>query len=134
MKAPIALFRDIAFTACADIDAAAAERQARRFVIEARSPKALLNSDDVDIVLNLTIPEAHAEVSLAAIEAGKHVYTEKPLATTFPESMSKTVRREGFRVPTNTRRSASSSTIGKFAECPLGNDQVTIFPLLRSMT
>ena len=83
-----ALFRDIAFTACADIDAAAAERQARRFAIEARSLKALLNSDDVDIVLNLTIPEAHAEVSLAAIEAGKHVYTEKPLATTFPDGLA----------------------------------------------
>ena len=80
-----ALFRDIAFTACADIDAEAAERQARRFAIEARSLKALLQSDDVDIVLNLTIPEAHAEVSLAAIEAGKHVYTEKPLATTVPD-------------------------------------------------
>ena len=83
-----ALFRDIAFTACADIDAAAAERQAQRFAIEARSPKALLNSDDVDIVLNLTIPEAHAEISLAAIEAGKHVYTEKPLATTFPDGLA----------------------------------------------
>ena len=83
-----ALFRDIAFTACADIDAAAAERQARRFAIEARPVKALLRSDDVDIVLNLTIPEAHAEVSLAAIEAGKHVYTEKPLATTFPDGLA----------------------------------------------
>ena len=83
-----ALFRDIAFTACADIDAAAAERQARRFAIEARSVNALLRSDDVDIVLNLTIPEAHAEVSLAAIEAGKHVYTEKPLATTLPDGLA----------------------------------------------
>ena len=43
--------------------------------------KALLASEDVDIVLNLTIPEAHAEVSLAAVDAGKHVYSEKPLAT-----------------------------------------------------
>ena len=83
-----ALFRNIAFTACSDIDAAAAERQARRFAIEARSVNALLRSDDVDIVLNLTIPEAHAEVSLAAIEAGKHVYTEKPLATTFPDGLA----------------------------------------------
>ena len=81
-----ALFRDIAFTACADIDPAAAERQALRFAIEARSVDALLGSEDVDIVLNLTIPEAHAEVSLAAIEAS--TYTEKPLATTFSDGLA----------------------------------------------
>jgi predicted dehydrogenase len=40
----------------------------------------LLHDPDVEIVLNLTIPNVHAEVSLAAIAAGKHVYSEKPLA------------------------------------------------------
>jgi predicted dehydrogenase len=77
-----ARFRDIRFTACADINAEASARQGQRYGLASRSVKALLASEDVDIVLNLTIPEAHAEVSLAAIEAGKHVYTEKPLATT----------------------------------------------------
>ena len=42
----------------------------------------LLAADDVDLVLNLTIPAAHAEVAHAAIAAGKHVYGEKPLAIT----------------------------------------------------
>jgi predicted dehydrogenase len=42
----------------------------------------LLAADDVDLVLNLTIPAAHAEVAQAAIAAGKHVYGEKPLAVT----------------------------------------------------
>ncbi len=48
--------------------------------IPARTPGELFAADDVDVVLNLTIPKAHAEVSLAAIAAGKHVYSEKPLA------------------------------------------------------
>ena len=66
-----ALFRDIAFTACADLNADAAARQAKRYKIAARPVKDLLASDDVDIVLNLTIPEVHAEVSLSALAAGK---------------------------------------------------------------
>ncbi|THD42941.1 MAG: Gfo/Idh/MocA family oxidoreductase [Bradyrhizobium sp.] len=77
-----ARFRDIRFTACADLKPEASARQSQRYSLAERSVKALLASEDVDIVLNLTIPEAHAEVSLAAIEAGKHVYSEKPLATT----------------------------------------------------
>jgi len=80
-----ALFGDFSFTACADLRDEAAKRQAERYKIAHRSVKELLSSDDVDIVLNLTVPEAHAEVALAAIEAGKHVYGEKPLATTLAE-------------------------------------------------
>jgi predicted dehydrogenase len=40
----------------------------------------LLASPDVDLVMNLTVPKAHAEISLAALHAGKHLYSEKPLA------------------------------------------------------
>ena len=48
----------------------------------------LLAADDVDVVLNLTIPAVHAEVALAAIGAGKHVYGAKPLAATTPEAVA----------------------------------------------
>lgn len=46
----------------------------------------LLDDDGIDAVLNLTIPAAHAEVALRAIDAGKHVYGEKPLAATTEEA------------------------------------------------
>jgi predicted dehydrogenase len=81
-------FRDIVFTACADINAEAAKRQAERYAIHGRSVNDLLKSDDVDIVLNLTIPEAHAQVSLQAIDAGKHVYSEKPLSTAVADGVA----------------------------------------------
>jgi predicted dehydrogenase len=58
-----------------------AEEQARAYgVPKAYTPEELLADPEVEIVLNLTVPAVHAEVSLAALEAGKHVYTEKPLA------------------------------------------------------
>jgi predicted dehydrogenase len=46
----------------------------------------LFADPDVDIVLDLTTPLAHAALNVAALQAGKHVYTEKPLAGTFEES------------------------------------------------
>jgi len=50
------------------------------------TPDELYAADDVDIVLNLTIPAAHASVAHAAIAGGKHVYGEKPLAATTAEA------------------------------------------------
>jgi predicted dehydrogenase len=45
----------------------------------------LIADPDIDIVLNLTLPAVHAELTTMALEAGKHVYTEKPLAATYVE-------------------------------------------------
>ena len=94
------LFRDIVFTACADINEEAAKRQAERYSIKAMSPKSLLASGAVDIVLNLTIPEAHFEISQAALESGKHVYGEKPLAANLADGVKliETARARGLRV------------------------------------
>lgn len=80
-----ALFKDIVFTACADMRGEAADVRAGEYGIRALDLDALYRSDDVDIVLNLTNPEAHAEVSLKALNAGKHVYSEKPLATSLTD-------------------------------------------------
>lgn len=54
--------------------------------VPVRGVEELLTSDDVDVVLNLTTPQAHAPLTIAALEAGKHVYLEKPFATTLAEA------------------------------------------------
>lgn len=76
---------DLALTAVADLDAERAQQVAESAGATAMSVTDLLNHDQVDVVLNLTIPGAHAEVSLAALAGGKHVYVEKPFTATVEE-------------------------------------------------
>jgi predicted dehydrogenase len=67
--------------ACADLLVERAQARAAEFgVPKACSVAELLADPGVELVLNLTIPAAHAEVALAALRAGKSVYNEKPLA------------------------------------------------------
>jgi predicted dehydrogenase len=74
-------------TAVADIDFSRAQAVATTHAgVRALSPERLMADEAVDLVLNLTIPAAHAEVALQAIEAGKSVYGEKPLATSTAEA------------------------------------------------
>lgn len=72
------LFRGIEMRACADLNLEAAQTQAKAFGLTAASVDDLLARDDIDIVVNLTIPAAHRDVSDAILDAGKHVYSEKP--------------------------------------------------------
>ena len=72
--------------ACADLGREAAERKAADFrVPRVCSVDELLADDSIDVVLNLTVPKAHAEVALRALAAGKHTYSEKPLGVTRDE-------------------------------------------------
>ena len=74
-------FEHLHVAAVADIAPAAAQAKAAEHNLAcAGSVEALLADPDIDIVINLTIPAAHAAVSLAVLAAGKHVYSEKPLA------------------------------------------------------
>lgn len=66
--------------AVADLDVARATAVAAEQGVLALTVDELIASSDVDAVLNLTIPAAHAAVALRALAAGKHVYGEKPLA------------------------------------------------------
>lgn len=67
--------------AIADMRPQVAAAQGRKFGVQALSVDALLARDDIHIAVNLTVPSAHAAVSMAALSAGKHVFSEKPLAT-----------------------------------------------------
>lgn len=72
--------------ACADIDMERAREAAAQWNIpKVCTVEELLVDPEIQIVINLTIPKAHAQVSLAAIEAGKSVYTEKPFAVTLED-------------------------------------------------
>jgi predicted dehydrogenase len=86
--------------AIADMRPEVAERKGAEFGVEARSVEALLNSDDVHIIVNLTIPRAHVEVGLRVIAAGKHLYAEKPLGVSFEEGkkLVAAAKRKGVRI------------------------------------
>jgi len=87
--------------ACADLDVARAVMVAKKADIPlALAPEDLLAHPDVDLVLNLTPPPNHAEIALAAVAAGKHVYNEKPLAVEFGDgrALLADAARHGVRV------------------------------------
>jgi predicted dehydrogenase len=73
--------KNVRVVAVADLDPSRAEAvAARRLGVRAATTTELCAATDVDLVLNLTTPAAHAEVAHAAIAGRKHVYGEKPLA------------------------------------------------------
>lgn len=69
-------------------------------VLRASTVEELLADPAVEVVINLTVPKAHAAVGKAAIAAGKHVYSEKPLATSREEGreLLDEARAAGLRV------------------------------------
>src|SRR5690349_5381166 len=74
-------FADTNVVAVGDLFPDAAKAKAEKHGIAVSGgPEVVLDNPDVELVVNLTIPAAHAEVALQAIDAGKHVWNEKPLA------------------------------------------------------
>lgn len=74
-------FERLRVVAVADLDAERASARAGEFGVRAEPIDALLADPEIEAVINLTVPSAHAQVSRSILEAGKHVYSEKPLAT-----------------------------------------------------
>jgi len=79
------LFTGIEMRACADLNHEAATARAAEFDLRADTIERLLGADDIDIIVNLTVPIAHFEVSKMILEAGKHVYSEKPFVLSVDE-------------------------------------------------
>ncbi len=93
-------FANLEVVAVADLDLDRAKTKAEEFgVLRALSVEEMLDSD-VDLIVNLTIPAAHSEVALKAIEAGKHVYNEKPLGIELEDAraMLELAAKKGLRV------------------------------------
>jgi predicted dehydrogenase len=87
--------------ACADRDLPRAATTANAFgLARASSVDELLSRPDVDLIVNLTVPQAHTDLNLAALHAGKHVYSEKPLALSRADAAAvlAEARRRGLEV------------------------------------
>jgi predicted dehydrogenase len=94
-------FRDLNVLAVADLDLDRAKAKAEEYnIAHALSPEELLKREDIDAVLNITIPAAHGAVAMQALEAGKHVYNEKPLAVELKDAkaMLDLAKAKGLRV------------------------------------
>ncbi len=79
------MFRGLNILAVADIDMDVAGIRASEFGVRAETVAGLLAASDIDVIVNLTIPEVHYEVSRKVLEAGKHVYSEKPFVLSLEE-------------------------------------------------
>jgi predicted dehydrogenase len=94
------LFKGIEMRAVADIMPEAAKTRAAEFNVVAQSVDDLLANDEIDIIVNLTIPEVHHLITKEILSAGKHAYSEKPLVLTLEDGLDlkKTAEERGLLV------------------------------------
>ncbi|WP_425418004.1 Gfo/Idh/MocA family protein [Oricola indica] len=79
------LFKALEIRAVADLNIGAAKARADEYGVMAMDVAELLASKEIDVVVNLTIPDAHFTVTKSILDAGKHAYSEKPLVLTLEE-------------------------------------------------
>lgn len=94
------LFKGLKVLACADINMEAARLRAEEYQVKAQTVDELLANDELDVIVNLTIPDAHFPISKRILEAGKHVYSEKPLVLTLEqgEELRRIAKEKGLAV------------------------------------
>jgi len=79
------MFKALRLVAVADINMENARTKAAEFNVRADTVEDILDATDVDVIVNLTIPDAHFAVTKLILDAGKHAYSEKPLVLTLAE-------------------------------------------------
>jgi predicted dehydrogenase len=82
------LFKDIEIVAGADQNIEAAKAKASEFGFKPMSVKDLLADPSIEIAVNLTVPAAHFAVTRQCLQAGKHVYSEKPVVLSMKEGLA----------------------------------------------
>lgn len=94
------IFTGFEIRAVADLNRAAAEARADAYGVEARSVEELRASDDIDLIVNLTVPGAHFAITRSILEAGKHAYSEKPVVLSLEDGKTlRTIAEEtGLRI------------------------------------
>ena len=80
-------FNNFKIVKCADIKLEVAKKCAKKYGIKYLSVKELLNDKEIEVILNLTVPKAHYEISSKSLKANKHCYCEKPMAVTFADGL-----------------------------------------------
>ncbi len=93
-------FRVLEVAGCADLIHERAVSQGEKYGVPARSIGDLIHDPEIKIIVNLTVPNAHASVAIEVLEAGKSVYNEKPLAITRDDAqkMLQLAEKKGQRV------------------------------------
>jgi len=87
IKNCMTIFKNTEIIACADRLDEKAREKAALYGIKHMTVDELMSYEGIDAVLNLTIPASHYEISKKALLAGKHVYSEKPLALNVSEGL-----------------------------------------------
>lgn len=82
------LFKGLEVRGVADILPEAAKKRSEEFGVSAMTPDELLKHSEIDVIVNLTIPATHYQVTMDALSAGKHAYSEKPFVLTLEEGKS----------------------------------------------
>ena len=81
-------YQHMVMTTVADLNSDLATAKAKEFALAEQGVEALLNNPQIDIILNLTTPQAHVAVNRQALEHGKHVYCEKPFGLNIAETQA----------------------------------------------